>query len=264
MFGRATIRARILYQVLATVLVLPFAFPLLWVVLVSFQGQGARANYAAVFTQTPFLQFITNSLIISAGTVVTVTLCTLLAGFALSKLEMPGKQLLFMAVVAGLMLPGIALTVPMFLIIRELGLFNNYVAVIGPLSAIILPMTVLLTRNYMRNVPDELLDAAKIDGATSFTTLVRVVVPLSRAIVAVVIVWSFLNAWNEFFLPLLFLTDPGMQAVTQIPTYFTSTYGSDVPKIFAALTLMCLPIVVTYVAFQRHFERGLTAGAIKD
>src|SRR5690606_17339163 len=97
MFGRATIRARILYQVLATVLVLPFAFPLLWVVLVSFQGQGARGNYAAVFTQTPFLQFITNSLIISAGTVVTVTLCTLLAGFALSKLEMPGKQLLFMA-----------------------------------------------------------------------------------------------------------------------------------------------------------------------
>ncbi|SEE20526.1 carbohydrate ABC transporter permease [Ruania alba] len=263
MFGRVTLRSRIIYQVLATVLILPFALPLFWIVTISFQGQGAMANYAAVLTETPFLRFIVNSVIISAGTVLIVTACTVLAGFALAKLDLPGKQLLFLSIVAGLMLPSIALTVPMFIVVRELGLFNNYVAVIGPLAAVIMPMTILLTRNFMANVPDELIDAAKIDGATTFVTLVRVVVPLSKAIVAVVVIWSFLNAWNEFFLPLLFMHEEEMQAITQIPTYFTSTYGSDVPKIFAALTLMCLPIVVTYLTFQRQFERGLTAGALK-
>src|SRR5699024_9915317 len=136
-------------------------------------------NYSAVFTQTPFLRFIANSVVISAGTVVVVTLCTILSSFALAKLDLPGKQLMFLSIVAGLMLPNIALTVPMFIVVRELGLFNNYLAVIGPMSAVIMPMTILLTRNFMKNVPDELIDAAKIDGATTFVTLIRVVAPLS-------------------------------------------------------------------------------------
>lgn len=263
MFGRPTLRSRLLYQILATLLVAPFAIPLVWIVTISFQGQGFAENYSAVITQTPFLRFALNSIIISAGTIVVVTSCTLLASFGLAKLNLPGKQFLFLSIVAGLMLPAIALTVPIFIVVRELGLFNNYVAVILPLCAVIMPMTILITRNYMSGVPDELIDAAKIDGATSFVTLVRVVVPLAKPIIAVVAVWSFLNSWNEFFLPLLFLHDRDMQAITQIPTYFTSTYGSDVPKIFAALTLMCLPIVLTYLTFQRHFERGLTAGALK-
>lgn len=263
MFGRITWRTRVVYQLLATILVLPFALPLLWVVSTSFEGAGAVANYTAVITQTPFLRFIVNSVIISASTVAVVTVCTVLAGYALAKLDLPGKQVIFLAIVGGLMLPGIALIVPMFLIVRELGLFNNYVAVIGPLATVIMPMTILLARNFIHGTPDELLDAAKIDGASSFTTLIRIVLPLSRAIVAVIIVWSFLNSWNEFFMPLLFLHEESMQVITQIPTYFTSTYGSDVPKIFAALTLMCLPIVITYLAFQRQFERGLTAGALK-
>jgi len=77
------------------------------------------------------------------------------------------------------------------------------------------------------------------------------------------VVWAFLQSWNEFFLPLLFLQDPSLATVTTIPAYFTSTYGSDQPKIFAALVLICLPIVVAYLSLQKFFERGLTAGAIK-
>ncbi len=263
MFSRPTWRSRVVYQVLATILILPFALPLLWIVVISFEGAGAAANYNAVFTQTPFARFLVNSLLISIGTVALVFVCTMLAGYALGKLQFKGRELIFTGILAGLMLPGIALIVPLFTMVRRLGLFNNYLAVIVPLAAVLLPMTILLARNFMKGIPDELLDAAQIDGATSFGALTRIVIPLSRPIIAVVIVWTFLNSWNEFLLPLLFLQDTSFQAVTQVPTYFTSTYGSDVPKIFAALVLMCLPIVIAYLAFQKFFERGLTAGALK-
>lgn len=263
MFSRPTLRSRIFHQLLATICVVPFALPLYWIVAISFDGAGAVANYAAVFTQTPFLRFLLNSLLISAGTVALVFVTTMLAGFALGKLHFRGRELLFTGILAGLMLPAVALTVPLFAMVKATGLFNNYLAVIVPLTAGLLPMTVLLTRNFVQGIPDELLDAARIDGATTFRTLTSIVIPLSRPIIAVVIVWAFLNSWNEFFLPLLFLQDTSLQAITQIPTYFTSTYGSDVPKIFAALVLMCLPIVIAYLAFQKFFERGLTAGALK-
>lgn len=263
MFGPPTLRSRVLYQAIATICVLPFALPLFWIVAISFAGAGAVANYGAVITKTPFLQFLVNSVAISAGTVALVFVCTMLAGYALGKLDFAGRHLLFNAIVAGLMLPVIALIVPIFLLVRQTGMFNNFLAVIIPLCAVILPMTILLTRNYIQGIPEELMDAAKLDGATSFGTLVRIVIPLAKPIIAVIVIWSFLNAWNEFLLPLLFLQEQSLQAVTQIPTYFTATYGSDVPKIFAALVLMCLPIVVAYLSFQKFFERGLTAGALK-
>jgi raffinose/stachyose/melibiose transport system permease protein len=147
--------------------------------------------------------------------------------------------------------------------VQRLGMFNTYWSVILPLAATTIPFTLLLAHNYLRQIPDEVLEAARLDGCTSFGTLLRVVLPLSRPITAVVIVWAFLQSWNEFFLPLLFLQDPDLQTLTQIPVYFTTAYGSDVPKIFAALLLISIPIVVTYLLLQRFFERGLTSGAIK-
>lgn len=263
MFGRATTGSRVLHQVLATLLVLPFALPLVWIVMISFGGQGALANYAAVFTRTPFLQFLRNSVVISVGTIGIVFVATIFASYAFAKMKFIGREALFLTIIAGLMLPVIALIVPLFMIVRQTGMFNNFFAVIIPLCAVILPMTVLLTRNYIAGIPDELIEASRIDGANSFRILLSVILPLSKPIVAVIVVWSFLNSWNEFLLPLLFLTDTSLQAVTQVPTYFTATYGSDVPKIFAALVLMCAPIVVAYLAFQSFFERGLTAGALK-
>lgn len=263
MFGKPTTATRILAQLGATALALPFLLPLIAIVATSFDGAGAVANYTAVLTQTPFLQATVNSAIISVGVIVLVYVCTMLAGYAFGKMRFVGKRLVFNAILVGLVLPTIALVVPLFLFVEKLNLFNNYLAVIVPLAATVVPFTLLLTRNYLAAIPDEVLEAARMDGCTSFGTLVRIVLPLARPITAVLIVWAFLQAWNEFFLPLLFLQDPSMQTVTTIPLYFTSTYGSDQPKIFAALVLICLPIVIAYLALQKFFEKGLSAGAIK-
>lgn len=263
MFGRSTTKQRIILQLLATILVLPFAFPLYAIVSTSFEGAGFVANYSAVITKTPFLRFLLNSVIISGCTVVIVFVATMGAAYAFSKLRFRGRNLLFNVLLVGLVLPAIALIVPMFSIVNALGLFNTYLAVILPLSAVTIPFTLLLTRNYLMSVPDEILEAAKLDGANTFVTLYRVVLPLAKPIIAVVVVWTFLQSWNEFFLPLLFLQNTEMQAVTQVPLYFTSTFGTDVPKIFASLVLISLPVVIAYLSLQKFFERGLTAGAVK-
>ncbi|MFT4221233.1 MAG: carbohydrate ABC transporter permease [Microbacterium sp.] len=263
MFGRPTRLSRIVCQTLATLIALPFAVPLVALVAMSFQGQGAVANYTAVITQSPFLRFLVNTVVFAAGTIVIVYVCTMLAGYAFSKLDFRGRGLLFGAILVGLILPAIALIVPLFTIYARLKLFNNYVAIMVPLAAVLIPLTLLLAKNYIDGIPDEIIEAARIDGATSFGALFRIVIPLSRPITAVVVVWAFLNAWNEFFLPLLFLQDESLQVLTQVPTYFTNTYGSDVPKIFASLVLISLPVVIAYLCLQRYFERGLSAGAIK-
>lgn len=263
MFGRPTKITRLVAQVAATLLVIPFLLPLIAIVAESFQGEGFLKNYQAVLTQTPILQSALNSAIISAGVIVLVYACTMLAGYALGKMHFVGKKLIFNAILVGLVLPTIALVVPLFLIVQRLGLFNNFLAVIIPLAATVIPFTLLLTRNYLAAIPDEVLEASRIDGCSSFGTLVRIVLPLAKPISAVLIVWAFLQAWNEFFLPLLFMQDQALQTVTTIPLYFTSTYGSDQPKIFAALVLLSLPIVIAYLFLQKYFEKGLSAGAIK-
>lgn len=260
---RLTRRSRVIRQLLVTVLIIPFVFPIGVIIGTSFAGAGVVANYTAVVSQTPFLRYALNSMVIAIGVIALVYTCTMLAGYAFAKMRFTGKKLLFNAILVGLTLPVMSIIVPIFIAIQRLGLFSNPLAVVIPLSAVLVPFTLLLARNYMAGIPDELLEAARVDGATSFGTLLRIVIPLSAPISAVIIVWSFLQAWNEFFLPLLVLQNEDSRAITQIPLLFTSQYGSDVPKIFASLVLMSIPIVVAYVCLQRLFEKGLTAGAIK-
>ncbi len=263
MFLRTSLTTKIIFQAVATIIALPFALGLITIIATSFGGAGFAANYAAVLTKTPFLRSTLNSAAISLGVIALVYVCTMLSAYAFAKMRFKGKKLIFNAILVGLVLPAIALIVPLFIMVQRLNLFNNYLSVIVPLATTTIPFTLLLTRNYLANIPDEVLEAARIDGCTSFAALVRIVLPLSRPITAVIIVWAFLQGWNEFFLPLLFFQDPSLQTVTTIPLYFTSTYGSDQPKIFAALVLICLPVVIAYLSLQKFFEKGLSAGAIK-
>jgi raffinose/stachyose/melibiose transport system permease protein len=253
----------VICQIIVTIIVLPFVFPLVAIIAESFSGAGFVANYGAVLTKTPLLRSTLNSAIIAVGVIALVYVCTMLAGYAFSKMRFAGKTIIFDAILVGLVLPTIALIVPLFIFVSDLNLFNNFLAVILPLATTVIPFTLLLTRNSLAALPDEVLEAARTDGCTSFSTLIRVVLPLAKPITAVLIVWALLQAWNEFFLPLLFLPDTKLATITTIPTYFTSTYGSDVPKIFAALVMISLPIVIAYLALQKFFEKGISAGAVK-
>jgi raffinose/stachyose/melibiose transport system permease protein len=257
------LRSRVALQILLTVAIVPFVFPLAVMVGVSATGDGLLANYAAVLSRPELPVFFFNSLRICAGVVLLSYVITMLAAYALAKLPLRGRELSFYLIVGALTLPSAALIVPLFITIRQIGLYNNPLAVILPLAALQTAFNVLIARSFISSIPDEILEAARVDGAGSFSILFRIILPLSRPITAVVIVWSFIGAWNEYLLPLLFLQDTSQQTLTLLPTFFRGQFAADQTKILAASVVIALPTVICYIVFQRFFERGLTAGALK-
>ncbi|MDP9380867.1 MAG: carbohydrate ABC transporter permease [Chloroflexota bacterium] len=258
-FGR---RNNLFAQLALTLLALVFVAPLVMTARVSLQGEGL-GNYSAVLTQPLLPQFFLNSAIVTSGTILLTYAITVLAAYAFSKLDFGGKGLLFNAVLAGLTLPGVAVILPMFIVVRRLNLFDNYLAVILPLTAFGLPFALLQMRNFLDGLPNELLDAARIDGCNSFTCLTKIVLPLIKPITVVVILLTFLGAWNEYFLGLVFMQDESRQLITQLPQYFIEERFQDTGKVFAALVLISLPVMLAYLSLQRYFEDGLVSGSLK-
>lgn len=253
---------RISLQMLMTLLVLPFIFPLAVMVEVSLGGEGL-GNYAAVLSLPQLPLFFRNSLIIAGGTIILTYACAMLSAFAFAKLTMRGREVLFYALLVALTLPSAALTVPLFTVMQNLGTLDTFWSVILPLAALAVPLNVMLARSFIAGLPDELLEAARLDGCGPWRIFAHIVLPLTKPISAVIVVWTFVGAWNEYLLPLLFLQGPDKQVVTQLPQLFVSEYSHDQTKVIAGTVLIALPTVVVYIALQRLFERGLTAGALK-
>ncbi len=256
-------RSRVGWTVGMIVIALIFVFPLISMVAISFTGQGAIANYTAILTQPKLPGFFRTTIIIAVGTVAVCYVVTMLAAYAFARLRVPGREVIFYLMLATLTLPTVALTVPLFSVVGAAGLFDSYLAVILPLSALIVPFNLLLARSFVASLPREVFEAATLDGCTTWSTFLRIVLPMTRPITGVIVVWSFLAAWNEYVLSLLFLQSPDRQPITLLPQFFISQLGSDQPKIVAASVVIAIPIVIVYLCMQRFFERGITAGAVK-
>lgn len=262
MFRYQSRASRAVSQVLVLLAIAAVLVPLVLVVNESVKGEGWR-NYVEVVVGTPFLRFFANSLVIAVSTTVLVVGVAMCAAFGLVMLRAPLPRLSQTLIVAGLALPAVALTVPLFVTIQRLGLFNSPLAVILPLTALSVPFGLLVGRNYLLGIPGEIREAAVLDGAGQLALFLRIVVPLARPIIAVIVIFTFLGAWNEYFLPLLFLQDADAQVITQVPTYFQGERRVDLPKVFAANVLISVPIVCVYLVLQRQVRAGLMAGAIK-
>lgn len=253
---------RVVLQIVVTLLVLPYLFPLIVMVQGSLAGQG-WGNYAAVFRVPGLGQFFLSSAIIAIGTIVIVYVLSMLAAFGFAKLAIRGREAYFWLLLACLTLPEVVLLAPLFVTATTIGLYDTYWAVILPLAALQIPFAVVLTRNFINGIPNELFEAARVDGATTFRGFLTLVVPLTRPIAAAVIVFTLVGAWNDYLLPLVFLQDQARQTITLIPQFFIGQFSNDQTKILASAVLTALPEVIAYLALQRLFERGLSAGAIK-
>jgi raffinose/stachyose/melibiose transport system permease protein len=265
MFNSTPKSTTVICQILLTLFGIIFAAPLLVMFGVSLQGRGL-GNYRMVLEQPYVPRFFLNSTFITVCTIVLVYFMTLLAAYAFAKLKFRGRSLLFSGVIVGLMIPGGALVVPIFLLFRALNLFDNYLAMILPITAGMIPFGVLTMRNWLEGLPDEILDAARIDGCTTFTTLRLIVMPLSKAISIVVIIWTFLSTWNDYFTALVYIRADEMLPLTHLPNFFIRREMTNVPDmgpIFASLVLISIPVMITYVLLQRYFEDGIVSGALK-
>ena len=261
-FQKQTMVGRVISQVFVILALALSTLPIFLIVVRSLNGGGLQ-NYLDVIEDTPFVLFVRNSVFVSITVVAIVLVASLGAAFVLDVLRPRGSALMAVAILSGLALPSIAIIVPVYALMDRFGLINTFWAVIIPLSAISIPFGVLLTGNHMRGLPGELYEAAKLDGATSLQFLLRVLLPLSWQILAVVAVFTFLSAWNEYLLPLVFLQDLNLQVAAQLPTYFHGERQIVVPKLFAANVLISVPVLILYILLQGQFRKGLSGGAIK-
>ncbi len=262
MFETRRLSSKIILQVILTIMVLPFLFPLIAMVQESLSGQG-WGNYKAVWATGVVPQFFRNSAIIALGVIIIVYCLTMLAAFGFSKLHVRWKEIFFWMMLAALTLPEVVLLTPLFSIAIHLGLFNTYFSVILPLAALQIPFAVLLTRNFMNSIPDELFDAARVDGANAAVIFRRIILPLTRPIAAAIIILTLIAAWNDYLLPLVFLQTPSTQTITLLPSFFVSEFSDDQTKVVASAVVTAHPEIIANLCLQRGFERGLTAGALK-
>lgn len=253
---------KVLLQVVLTLMVIPFAFPLVVMVQGSLAGEGWR-NYLAVLSVPRFPKFFINSTIIAASVIVIVYAVTMMAAYGFSRLRLKFREIYFWMLLACLTLPEVVLLTPLFVTATQVGLYNTRISVILPLAALQVPFAVLLTRNYISGIPDEMFQAAQVDGAGSFRTFRHVVLPLTRPIGAAIVIFTLIGAWNAYLMPLVFLQSPDLQTITLVPQFFVGQFSNDQTKILASAVIIALPTVIAYLSLQKLFERGLAAGALK-
>jgi raffinose/stachyose/melibiose transport system permease protein len=263
MFETRSRSSRAWLTVLTAVLVAPFVIPLFTMVHGSLQGSG-WANYLTVIQLSGFWLYFRNSIIISVGTIALVYILTMTASFGFSKLRIRNKETYFWLMMGALTMPEVVLLTPLVIAASQTGTAGTFWAVIIPLVALQIPFTVLLTRSYVDGIPDALFEAARIDGAGTWRQFWSVLVPLAKPMAVAIIVLVLINAWNSYLLPLVLLgQSEGHMVVTQLPNSFKTQYTDDQTKILAGAVLAALPEIIAYIALQRHFERGMAAGAIK-
>lgn len=219
-------------------------------------------GFSTVFDRADFERFFLNSLIVTAATVFLVLLFGAMAAYALAEYRFPGNTLLALYMAIGIMIPIRLGTVSILKLMVSLGLVDTLVALILVYIAMSLPLAIFVLTQFMNQVPGELKEAARVDGASEYR-IFGLVVPLIRPGLAAVAVFTMLPVWNDLWFPLILAPSEENKTVTLGAQAFLGQFVSDFNAVLAALTLAMVPIVVLYVIFSRQFLRGLTAGAIK-
>ena len=218
-------------------------------------------NYVNGWTNSPWLRWYGNTLLIVTVSVSGLTFFSLLSGFAFAKYEFPGRNILFLLILSTLMVPLQVLLIPRFLLIAKLEWVNTYWSVIGPHMAD--PFGLFFVRQFMLDMPDELLEAARLDGASELDIFRRIVLPLSKPAIAVLVILGFSARWNAFAWPLVALTNKDMYTV-QLGINFMKGYNySDFPAIIAMVVVSIIPIAIVFLLFQKYFVQGITRTGIK-
>lgn len=219
------------------------------------------SNFADALDHMPFLTWAWNSTVIAVVAVVITVSLNLLCGYAFAKFRFAGRDILFIAVLSALMIPVQVIITPLFLIVSEFGLLNSYWGVILPRAAE--AFGIFMVRQFMLSIPDELLEAARLDGASELEIFLKIVLPLSRPIIAVLVIFTFMWRWNDFVLPLVILTDQEMYTVQLGLNLLKGQYNTEWTDIMAIALLSLVPMLVIFAFFQRQLIQGIAGTGLK-
>lgn len=249
--------------------------PLLWMVSASFMTTGEAntfpprflpqhftlANYAALFTRLDLVRHFLSSAVITVSATVLSVLINSMAGYAFAKLKFKGRDPIFRGLALALVVPGQVGMLPLFLLLRELHLVNTYVGVMVPYLASVLG--IFMIRQYALSIPDELLDAARVDGAGELRVFRTVVVPVLTPILVTLAAFTFLSAWNDFMWPLIILSDNRNYTLPVALANLSGEHVQDTELMMAGAVFTILPALLVFLAFQRAYIRGIMAGSVK-
>ena len=250
-------------------------FPLLWMVSVSFMQPGAASsypppllpadatlqNYRDLFARANMGGYLLNSLIVACGLTVTSVLFNVMAGYAFAKLQFTGRDALFKALLTALVIPGQVAMMPLFLMLKAMGLVNTWAGVIVPGMAGV--FGIFLVRQYARSIPDALLEAARIDGASELRIFVLVVLPLLKPVLVTLAVFAFLGSWNDFMWPLIVLTDDALHTLPVALAGLSREHVQDSELMMAGSVVTIAPVLVLFLGLQRYYMQGLLVGSVK-
>lgn len=251
------------------------ALPLVWMVAASFMPTGEATtypprlipsritllHYGELFTRLNLGRAFLNSALVASAVTLISLLFNSMAGYAFAKLRFRGRDRLFIVLIAAMAIPVQVSMLPLFLLMKSMGLINTYWGVIIPGMATI--FGIFLIKQYMVTLPQDLLDAARIDGATEWTIYWTVILPLARPVLVTLAIFSFMSSWNDFMWPLIVLTDDSRYTMPVGLANLVGEHVQDVELMMAGSVLTVLPVLILFLALQRQYIAGLTVGSVK-
>jgi ABC-type glycerol-3-phosphate transport system permease component len=257
--------------VAACIMLLPYA----WMVLSSLKSnmeivsgsggllpsQPSLEGYQTVFRDAPFITWLFNSLVTSVIITAITLLTSSLAGYIFAKHQFRGKRLLFILILATMMIPFQVIMIPTYLITSELGLVNNLMAIILP--NLVSSYGVFLAKQFIEEIPQELMEAARMDGAGEFRLMLRIISPLILPMLSALGIFTFMNSWNNYLWPLIVLNDESKMTVPLALVYFNGTHQVNYNVVMSAAVLITIPVIIVFLIFQKQFIKGLTMTGMK-
>jgi multiple sugar transport system permease protein len=271
----AALRSAALYAGLVAASLLTM-LPLWWMLAASLMPSGeansfpprlwpshvTAEHYAALFERLHLARYAGNSLLVAGATTVIALVINSMAGYAFAKLRFAGRDRIFQLLVAALVIPGQIGMLPLFLLLRQMGLVNTYWGVIIPGMASI--YGIFMIRQYAQSLPDTMLDAARIDGASELRIFWELVLPSLRPILVTLGLFTFMGAWNDFLWPLVVLTDGDMYTLPVALANLVGEHVQDTELMMAGAMLTIVPVVLLFVALQRFYIAGVMSGSLKE
>jgi ABC-type glycerol-3-phosphate transport system permease component len=266
----------VLKHVLLVVATLIALTPTLFMILTSLKGQGEYTfnkvglpqavvldHFRNVLFESDFIAWMANSVVLAAGAVALGTVVSCLGAYAIARMEFRGRGLLFSVSTSLMAIPPVVMIVPLFVLYTQLSLISTYEGAILIYAGLITPYSVYLLTSFFRTLPRELFEAARIDGAGDLRVLLRIVIPLSMPALLTLVVVNALYVWNDLLIAIIFLQDDAKRTLMAGISVFQGRYNDQIPLTMAGMVFASAPMIILYLAFQKHYIRGLMAGSLK-
>ncbi len=220
-------------------------------------------NFVKIWTETNFLRYLLNSFVVTGASMALILTLGTMAAYAIGRYTFTGSGFILMFFLAGLTLPLKLAIIPLFMLMRDLSILNNQLSLIFVYTAMGLPTTVFIMTGFIRSLPNELEDAARMDGASEARIMWSIMLPLVRPAMVIAGIQNVVPIWNDFFFPLVFIQNDNLKTLPQGLTTFMGEYTTDWGVLFSGLTLSAAPIIIIYILLSKQFIAGMTSGAVK-